>query len=117
MKRMSDVFELPLQTVFTGKCFHVKTNPTDAAELETDCPVNAWAASHAINNCDALADVLECIVMNAEDRAFEYWIDKYHPYGDVSEIQYKFEQSSEFEDFMDEFRDARKALDTYRGAK
>jgi hypothetical protein len=59
MKRMNEVFELPLQTIFSGECFHVKSNPNDAPELLTDFPVNAWVDCHAINHVDELADALE----------------------------------------------------------
>jgi hypothetical protein len=74
-------------------------------------------ANHALKNADTLADALEYIVMNAEDLAFESWLDKNHPSGDVSDVQYKFERSSEFKEFIDEFELAKKALAAYRGEK
>jgi hypothetical protein len=72
MKKINGTFNLPVQVFFTGQGFQVKTSPTDSPELETDCPVNAWAASHAINNVDALADALESII-NASQLYMEDW--------------------------------------------
>lgn len=125
MKRMSEVFQLPVKASLMGDDHAGEITKSgeehycieDGGYWMASNIEHAEAAAHAINNVDALADALECIVMNAEDSAFESWIDKYHPSGDVSEVQYKFEQSSEFKDFIDKFGDAQKALAAYRGAK
>jgi hypothetical protein len=105
MKRMNEVFELPVNEMDVFEAMQNYSEENDAA------------ICNAINHVDALADALSCIVMNAEDSAFESWLDKNHPSGDVSEVQYKFERSSEFEDFIEEFKVARKALAAYRGEK
>jgi hypothetical protein len=105
MKRVNEVFELPVDEIDICEAVDHYSEEKDAAIVR------------AVNHVDALADALECIVMNAEDSAFESWLDKNHPSGDVSEVQYKFERSSEFKDFIDEFELARKALAAYRGEK
>jgi hypothetical protein len=105
MKRMSDVFELPITDNNLGYVIDRTTYEEDLLIIR------------AINHVDALADALARVVMNAEDRAFELWLDKNHPSGDVSEVQYKFEQCSEFKDFIDEFGEAQKVLAAYRGEK
>lgn len=103
MKRMSDVFDLPM------KGCDVEMTMSYTSVDDDD------AVANAINHVDALADALAAIVMNAEDEAFESWLDSNHPSGDVSEVQYKFEQSSEFKYFIDKFGSAQKALSAYRG--
>ena len=53
MKRMSEVFELPVNSR------HVYV-ATDLLELLEDAKQEVFeAAAHAINNCDALADALD----------------------------------------------------------
>jgi hypothetical protein len=109
--KVSEVFDLPAYSF--GRI--VADNLSAGGVGSFDSADMAKFAAHAINHVDALADALERIVMNAEDSAFESWIDKNHPSGDVSEVQYKFERSAEFKDFIEEFEIARKVLAAYRG--
>lgn len=111
MKRIDKVFSLPLPLGEMDCMVDVFIHSdADAGE-----PTVAMHTAHAINHVEALADALAAIVMNAEDAAFESWLDNDRPSGDASEVQYKFEQSCEFKDFIDEFGRAQAALKAYRG--
>ena len=106
MKRMNEVFELPINGRSLPGLIEDDTTRDDDI-----------AIAHAINHVDALADALGCILMIKEDELFDDWIDKESPSGDVESVQSQFEDSPVFKDFIAEFGGAIAALKAYRGEK
>lgn len=78
------------------------------------CDYQLKDLSHAINHVDALADALQKCLKNAEDSAFECFIDTKPP-GDAGSVCDQFKKHPLYLDFCDAYQEQISALAAYRG--
>lgn len=74
------------------------------------------AVAALIAERDALREALSQKVNDAEQRAFEDWLESKSPSGDHEEVQWKWMGSHEYRDFIDEWREQIDALPTGESA-
>lgn len=84
-------------------------------EREIGYPVEANA--RLIAAAPDLYEALSNRFDNAEQRAFEDWLARTTPSGDVEQVQAQWERSSAFLDFCDEWRAERAALAKATGSQ
>lgn len=95
MKRMSEVFELPVKSSIFEVSGYI---PAKEVNIENGVEADEYAA-HAINHVDALADALE--IMLSENSTMSKWLSD--NYWDAEDSE--------------NFKKAKKALASYRGDK
>lgn len=86
-----------------------------AYELWTQFPRTEWDEMQQANGrlmaaAPELLDTISKRVDNAEQRAFEDWLVRNRPSGDVEQVQDQWEHSSDFSDFCDEWEAERAAI-------
>lgn len=97
MKKMSDVFELPLVVEFVGGTdFHVKNKSRQSPAIYSNSADEAFSAARAINHVDSLANALAVIIER-------FWYES-------EDLPSEFESRTEVQS-------ARDALAAYRGEK
>ena len=90
MKKMSDVFELPLAVEFVGAGeFHIKNHSRHVPAICSYSSDQAFAVAHAINHVDALADVLESLL---NDKAMIHFNNKKHMQAVSALVDYRGEE-------------------------
>lgn len=117
MKKMSEVFELPLageesqgETFLSDKNYYFASFDDELSYGDGKGLERAQYAAHAINHVDALADALESMLVEVKCMAHSKWDAN-------TEGSSTFELSDELLEFNSAFGDEIAALAAYRGEK
>ncbi|WP_333906113.1 hypothetical protein [Delftia acidovorans] len=95
-----DPKNIPLKAIYCERLgFCLSFINTDSKRREEEAKANA----HLIATAPDLLSAMKSRVKNAEERAFEDWMERERPSGDVESVQRQWEESSDLADMQAEW--------------
>ena len=85
------------------ECFWIENGVQRITAVDGPQTVEREANARLMSAAPELLEAMSRRVENAEQHAFEDWLARTAPSGDIEQVQYQWEGSSDFSDFCDEW--------------